>query len=896
MTLDRHIGSLLSKSESYSDISRIRDFLKTYLEEKRGEVREVHLLCGGGREVASLQAELMDSIIISLFRTLSTVHGSRLTVNDSTELAILALGGYGRSELSPYSDIDIMFLYPQKLSTYSRATSENILYILWDLGLDIGHSVRSFKDCIDMAQQDIKVKTSLLESRFLCGKREVYDLFRKKVLEKILSHGGSSFIREKLEETHKRHIHYGGSPYLLEPHIKEGEGGLRDIQTALWIAKVKLKTDPESGSWLEEIKRKGIITDKEYLLLQRSYDFLQRVRNELHYLSDRRNDVLSFEFQETVARFFGHKDSANFTAAERFMRRYYLYTKGISDTSLAIIRRSLKRTRQFPGTIKKIGDSFILSGREIGLAMNQKDIRTNRNPFVERPKMLMEVFQLCQRHNATISVRTKDLIREGLHLINNDFRSSCEIKEVFLSLLNTKANIYETLKTMHEIGILGKYLPEFGRLRVLVLYDLYHKYTVDEHTLLAIKNLTELKDTKYKKLEKLSDIFNSLRTHRIPFLALLLHDTGKASGKGHVRAVEEIIEPALKRLGLTGDEGDRISFLVKNHLVMSMLSERRELSDPKVIESFASEIVNEENLNMLYLISYADISAVRPGFWTDWKAALLEELYTRTLYLLRGKPFMEDENEKLSQIEEALKVSPDISRNRLEAHLKNFTRRYLIVTPATIIINHILLTEKIREEKPIITYIPDYNRGITEFTILSYDEPGIFSRITGAIASRGINIVGGQIFTGKDGMIIDRIQISNPDQDPTGLEETLRRLQVDIRSVLTGERKVEDLIFERPAYLKIPQVYSIPEKVVINNEASEDYSIIEVFCRDKIGLLYQITKTLYETGIDISSAKINTEVERVADVFYVTDGRRGKILDKKRIDDIKEALHSVISG
>jgi [protein-PII] uridylyltransferase len=275
----------------------------------------------------------------------------------------------------------------------------------------------------------------------------------------------------------------------------------------------------------------------------------------------------------------------------------------------------------------------------------------------------METFHLCQRHNASLSEKVKDLMRESLNLINNDFRSSKEIRKIFLYILNAKAKIYETLKKMHESGILGRYIPEFGSLRVLVLYDLYHKYTVDERTLLAIKNLEDLRNRRHKKLERLSDILNSLKRPWILFLALLLHDAGKAVGKRHIRAIGERIGSALKRLDLTVEERERVLFLVKNHLIMSMISERRELSDPKVIEYFVSTVGDEENLKMLYLLSYADISAVRPGFWTDGKATLLEELYLRTLYALRGEPFVEDEAEKIYQIEEALKFIPDINKN-----------------------------------------------------------------------------------------------------------------------------------------------------------------------------------------------------------------------------------------
>ena len=898
MKPEGHIGSLLKRVEGHSNLALILNPFKSYLDEKREEIKELHRLGAGGLEVTSLQAELMDAIIISLFRTISDINirSSTLKGHSNSELVILALGGYGRGELSPYSDIDIMFLYPQKLSPYSRETSENILYILWDLGLDIGHSVRSFRDCIGMARQDIKVKTSLLEARFLCGKREVYDLFKINVIGKILSRGGSSFISEKLEETRKRHRRYGDSPYLLEPHLKEGEGGLRDIQTALWISRVKLRIYPESGTALEEMKTKGIITDKEYHLLQRLYDFLQRIRNELHYLSGRRNDVLSFEFQDSVARFLGHKDSASFTAAERFMRKYHIYTKSVRDISLTIIKRSLKKTRATPWTFKRIGDNFILSGKEVGLVMTRRDIQSKRNPFVEKPKLLMEAFRLSQMHNAEISERAKELMRESLYLINNDFRSSGEVRDIFLSLLNSRLNIYGTLKAMHDMGILGKYIPEFGSLRVLVLYDLYHKYTVDEHTLLAIKNLEEVRDKKYKKLERLSDIFNSLKRPWLLFLALLLHDTGKAVGKGHIRVVGEKTATVLKRLGITGDEEERVAFLAKNHLAMSAISERRELADPKIIESFASLVEDEENLKMLYLLSYADVSAVRPGFWTDWKANLLDELYMRTLYALRGEPFLEDEKERFSHLEKALIEAPDISKDRLETHLNNFTKRYLLVAPAEMVIDHIRMVDKLREERPIVTYMSDHDSGITEVTVLSCDEPGIFSRITGAIASREINIVAGQIFTGKDGIIIDRIQVTNPDEDPSGLEETMKKVVEDIKNVLTGERSVEDLIPERPVYLKTPYIQNIPAKVIVDNEISDDYTVIEVFCRDRVGLLCQITKTLYKKGVDISSAKINTEAGRVADVFYVTDINKGKITDEERINELKDALTSVAAG
>ncbi|MHB8174592.1 MAG: [protein-PII] uridylyltransferase, partial [Nitrospirota bacterium] len=703
------------------------------------------------------------------------------------------------------------------------------------------------------------------------------------------------YVREKLAERTSRHKKYGDSIFLREPNVKEGAGGLRDIHAALWIARMKHGGLEAQRDGLSALHEKGILKDREYRRLRGCRDYLLRLRNELHFKAGHRQDVLTFEMQEEAARDFGYRGEAS-VAAENFMRAYYLRARGVREISLEIIERSLEKKKRwffFPPIKKKLDESFFLMGRVLCYSGDaQKEIAS-------KPETVISAYSHCQAQNVSMSDNLRNAIADTPGLRIRKTRDSAEAGRLFMDMLERIGRLHETLQDMHGMKVLGRFLPEFGAISALVQHDLYHKYTVDEHSLLAVKKIQELQTGGGLSYPEFSEAFRRIKDKRVIMLAALLHDCGKAKGKGHAETGAVLARRAAVRMGMEVERADKVEFLVRNHLLMDHVSQRRELSDRKVIEKFCRIVGSPELLDMLYVLTYADISAVGPEMFNDWKMMLLKELHESAAAFLGDEvsslAFEKDRFAKLRQkiIEEAVSKGAgkpdDISK-----FLDNLPPNYVTTIPVETALRHFRLSRGIRGSDIILDHRHD-ERGYTDLTVILHDVMGLLYLTAGGLASKGLNILSAQIFTGRNGIIIDTLQVTDCNKKPAHDEKLWEEVKQSLSGLLRGQARVENILPASPAYPKKTALKDIPVRVEVDNEASDRFTVVEVFAPDRIGLLYDITKELYNQGCHISSAKVDTEVDQIVDVFYVTDIFRHKLEDPDRIAMLKGALKRAVS-
>jgi [protein-PII] uridylyltransferase len=791
--------------------------------------------------------------------------------------AVVAIGGYGRGELNPRSDIDIMFLCRDETD---RRRAPDMLYALWDAGLDIGYSVRTVPECVELGRQDIKIRTSLLESRLIAGEEPLYDSFLKAMHSEVFYWKASSFIAEKIGERHAVRQKFGGSLYLREPNIKESAGGLRDFHTALWIAFVHFKVTS-----LAQLASQGVITEGQYSVFLRSRNFLWRLRNEVHYLSGRKNDQLTFDLQEQAAKDFNYRDSAHLLAVERFMKAYFIHAKNIREFSGIVMDAALRkpeRRRWFERSVP-IGP-FVLMGKTL--------IPPADDLFRKEPALIPAAFEVMHSRGAVFSNRLKALIRE--QRFGNDVRTSPAASSAFLAVLGRMDGLAGTLSLMKDLRFLGRYIPEFRPVQSLAKHDYYHKYTVDEHILTAVRNLEDLWLGRYPARATLSQALKTLKKRWLLTLSVLLHDLGKAFRSDHDIKSAELAEGILARLGVAGEDRERVLFLIRHHLAMSNLSQRRELNDGKVIAGFARLVRDRENLTMLYLLTYADIAAVNPTAWTQWKAALLQDLYIRTLNFLDKKAVAaEEEHARLIAASGKIRAAAEklFSSEEIDSFLVALPEKYILYTPVPKALDHMGMMKRLPEEKLVIQHRHYPERGYTELTVCAYDAYGMFYRTAGTLAAKNLSILRAQVFTTKSGIMLDSYQVTDAEGNLYDYEEAWKSVKADLRKALTGRGRPPE-----PGRYPVSKAVSetIPVSVDFDNESSGSFTIIDITARDRVGLLYGIAKALFDLNLDIASAKIVTEGLRAMDSFYVTDLLRNKVLDAERLERIRESLVKVL--
>ena len=789
----------------------------------------------------------------------------------SPSVCLMAVGGYGRAELAPDSDIDLLLLYSASKKEDLPPLVEKILYPLWDLGLDVSCSSRSIHDCLKMAQLDLHIKTSLIDGRYLDGEyeffRNLYGLFLRKILHRKVSH----FAEALTKDLFLRHQKYEDPNYALEPNIKEGEGGLRDFQAGRWIIRAKYKTDRWDSILFPDHSRS----------LEKSLQFLWAVRNQLHLLSGRRQDDLTFELQEKIAPALGFPRGTK--GIEEMMREYHLATQRISNFVHDILERAQYEPSLFKKALsflqrKKIDDHFGMAYGELYLF--------DPVTFKRDPPRLMTLFHHCQAHRIKMDFRTEEAVMESLPFIDDRFRTSRGVNETFLSILRKGEQAADLLRKMHELGLLSRYIPEFSEVEGKVHYDLYHVHPVDSHSILAVEELEKLRRGLYEKeVPLLTSLIRDLENPGILLLTALLHDIGKGGEGNHSLVGAESVERIGTRMGLASEDKELLVFLVGHHLTMIETAFRRNLQEEQVIIHFAQKIRNLNQLKMLYLLTFADIKAVGPEAWTDWKNTLLMQLFLKTAHFLeRGvvaEPFLmgDDILQKLRNT-----LPPEI----ISEYVDRLPDRYLSCYSAAEIARHIEMARSIEKEILLVEWQVE-KEFQARVTVCTKDRYGLFSKMTGSMFVNRLNILQAQIHTWEDGTALDTFWVEDGTKD---IERRLQQFKKDLRKIVSGEVPLKDLLFVRIESNGIKQkiIPRVAGEVKINNQDSDFYTIVEITAEDQLGILYKITQALTDHGCDIHFARISTLGNRIVDVFYVQDEWGEKIEEKQKTDRLKQIL------
>lgn len=810
----------------------------------------------------------------------------RLLFKERKSFAVLAVGGYGRKELDFHSDIDILILFSSKIPSRAKKLVEEFLYPLWDLGLDLGYGVRTVKDCLTLSRNDFEVMTSMMDARFICGDSPMY-LSLMETLHNKIAKKKAVEISRWLEESHKiRMESFGDASHLLEPNLKEGLGGLRDYHQVLWHAKALFELRVP-----RDLEYHGKLSHKEYENLRKNLKFLWAVRNRLHQLAGRKNDRLNFEYQEDIARWLGYKDKGSFLAVEQFMGKLHRVMTSIKNVNRAFAKAHLPFQRDFTKKAQNI-----IPIRE-GLIIENGEIRfASATVILSDPFLLMDVFDQLTQSEFILSVETERLIGEFLFLVDDKFRSSKRMGECFRKILNSD-KAFETLDKMFELGFLEAYLPEFSEIRDRVQFDAYHIFPVGRHSLETLKQLKRLGGGKDILLV---DIFSDLPDPEPLFLAGLLHDIGKRS-KNHAQKGAEIAETILKRLNYPETETEQALFLIKHHVLLVETATRRDLADEKAIVQCARTIGDIDKLKMLYVLAWADARATGPRAWNTWMANLIQELFFKILNMLLGEELAtRDASERvqdtLLQVRKALPELTDEARDKLFSAM---SPRYLLNVAPKDIIHHVQMLktlweqQKDEEAQQIAVEIKENEmESCVDITFMSKDQPGIFSQMAGVLAINQINVVAANIYTWGDGTVVDIFK-ATPHSDRRRALEVWKKVQKDAEDVFRGNLSLDDRIKEKakPSILDTEYKPSHKPKILVNNRASDFFTLIEVFADDRVGLLYDITRTLFELGLDIRIAKIATKVDQVADVFYVRDLEGQKVEDENETERIIETLN-----
>jgi len=862
------------------------DLLRKHFSTGVHSLKTRHAKGASGSESVQAHAAFVDQLLQELFRlAVDDAKRDHLTPHPTV---LVALGGYGRRELHPSSDIDLMVIYEGEITPWVQRLTQEVLYTLWDLGLQVGHSCRSLDDCLAIARTDFPSRTSMQEARLIAGDRRLFKRLQATLLKNVYRRDFSQFLETTLAERDQRYRKFGSSPYLGEPNVKESAGGLRDLHTAMWLASTKF-----GARTLAELLEKGLITAEERRSVDEALTFLWRARYELHSISGHKNDVLSRDLQLQIAKSFGYTDDEQMLGVERFMREYYLHARSIHRVSARLITRCQETLSRRGSMVRRLRQEAMADGLlfyDGRLHLADPDSRA----FEEDPARLMKVFWHAHQQGSELGVDLERAIEASLDLIDDQFRSSETVRDLFFAILRNWGRVATTLRLMHELGVLGRYLPEFGGLTCLVQFDVYHRYTADQHSLLAVENLEGLAAGGSAESEGLATLVAELEKPEITLLGMLLHDIGKSRGHGHVAKGAAMIRETAKRLRLPSAEGRALEFLVEHHLLMSHVAQRRDLADPKTIERLAQASGNAQWLRMLYLLTYADTKAVGPGIMTGWRASILRELFARTLaHLEGGRPETPDRESLTLKVWEAL--GGESPRAIAAAHVNGLSDRYLSTTSVQRIAAHIRLVQRL-ESEPFATecfHHPDL--GFSGLVVVTRDHPGLFSLIAGTLAANAINILSAQIYTRADGVAVDTFQVNDAHGEAVMDEFRWGRFLQDLRQVLEGSVSVDTLLELRQGQRQKAEPVAGAAKVAVDTQLSDHYTVIEVKCLDRIGVLYRITRTLAQERLSIASAKIATEMDHVFDVFYVTDLEGRKVEDEIALERVREALEHALS-
>lgn len=890
-TIERHaMGKLrLIDSKNSGSTDALKNFLRIETQRLRRKSRFA------GKEVSSARSLIIDILIRQLAQKL-------LSEKVGDQFAIVALGGYGRRELSPYSDIDLLFLHRNSKDSYRAAEySEIILHKLWDIGLTVGHSLRSLNKCISIANEDIVSRNSMVDARLIWGNEELtFDLHRR-LDKEVFEKQKTKLLYELLDERKSRYTKFGDAVCILEPNVKETAGGLRDLHSMMWMFRIAYGVSDLSQAVTEEI-----ISKSDAGKIETDYEFVMKVRNELHFTTGRINDRLTSDQHTVIAEYQGYEATQSLMSSEIFMRDYYMHARRLHLLCDSYIRRiETDRKRKWFYGLQKTTDvnGFIIRDGILDLGTINKDQASDESSNALAPNLMMLAFGYAQATGAGLSASIRNAISAGLNSIDGNFIKDTENGAVFLRMLGARERVSHVLRLMHDTNFLGRFLPEFGRITCLVQHDLYHKFTVDEHTLRAIRFLDFSDKTpgKEKEQARYRKLYADLTDPAILHLGILMHDIGKGLGGGHTEKGIKIAEEVCFRLGATFEFTDGVLFLVREHLKMSHISQRRDLSDESVIESFAEQVGTVDKLKMLTLLTYADINAVGPGIWSEWKDTLLWELYFKAQVLLTA-PYQEERDPESLLLPLMTHIggmlANEVKHDEIQRHFDLLPDDYARVTPPTTIIEHIRLAYSGNSRPAKTSWRIDVQARCTDMHLCAGNRRGLFALVAGVLTTQGINILSANLNTRSDGLAIDSFKIRDFAGQTITDPARWNRIDDAINRALTGDLDVGSgvatrLKAQKESTWKKKRRSSVRTTINWDNLASNKSTILEVRTSDRLGLAFKIAGAITSLYLDIVFAKVATEKNLALDIFYITDSD-GKKLDDSRLPEIEEVIHRAL--
>ncbi len=865
---------------------------KTFLKVESHRLKIVHRGGGSGRMVCRGRAAMMDALLEHMWNSIKASFTPQMQ-REFPKVALVAVGGYGRGELNPQSDIDFLFLHEAQVGAGNRPLPvlarmmDGILYPLWDLGLKVGYAVRNVDESVAAANADMLSKTALVEARLVVGNAALFKALEKAVAKKCVHGFENAYIAERLEDQAARHVKYGNSPFMQEPNIKNGVGGLRDFQNLQWMAFFKYGTKS-----LAELKERDLLSLAEERDLEAAYDYLLRVRNDLHYNVERPVDALVKNQQPAVAHNLGFTDRAPAVRLEKFMREYYIHARNIYLINRTLEQRlallpAPKRLQFIRGLIPRrrkaepeAVDGFLFVDGHIQAA--------NNRVFRDQPRRLMRVFLHAQQRGLRLHPDLAQLIRSQLALANREFLKDEHVRESFLAILSQRGNVSPILRQMHEVGLLGKYMPEFGKIFCLVQHEFYHQYATDEHTLVCLEKLDRVWEAKEKPYSEYAELFQNLERPHLLYLALLLHDVGKSNSHGkHEEDSSRMALVAARRLGLDGSAVHMLRLVIENHILMSIVSQRRDMEDASVIRAFANQVQNMETLNHLTLHTLADSLGTSDSLWNDFKDSLLWSLYRRAKDILTGEKksdLLAEKQRELMADEIAVSLPGKMSEEELRAHFAKLPPRYFEIHSAKAIRRdltlahrflHLQFDDNSSPLEPVVDWHNEPDRGYTVVKICTWDRAALFHQIAGSFSAAGLNILSAQVFTRADDIAFDSFFVTDARTGSLANREEREKFEALLTKSLTGgEVDFATMVRKKSGAKPVYQSYdgsTMPTQIRFINEDTGKRTAIEVETEDRVGLLYAISGALAELDLNISAARIVTEKGAAIDTFYVME-------------------------
>ena len=846
-----------------------------------------------GINVARGLSAARDVIVDMVYRFTRAYGVHPESATDAEAMGIAAVGGYGRDTLAPFSDIDLLIIHPYKRTPWAESVAEYMLYMMWDMGLKVGHATRSIDDCIRLAKQDLTIRTSLLEARYVAGERTLIDELKERFWSEIADNTGAEFVTAKLKERDRRHERIGNSRYMVEPNLKDGKGGLRDLHTLYWIAKY-LDQVGESA----ELVDAGLLTAMEFNTFKRAEAFLWDVRCHLHFTAGRAEERLNFDLQPQLAEIMGYTDQPGLPAVEAFMKNYFLVAKDVGGLTRIICAGLELREQKKGPRLPKFLSGFGWGIEASGFTLEKGRITVARpDVFKKDPVNLVRLFHIADEKDLLIHPAALRLVTQSLDMIDDDLRASDEANQLFIDILASKRDPERILQRLNEAGVFGEFLPDFGRIVARMQFNMYHHFTVDEHLIRAIAELAALERGECEdEIPGARAIMKKVANRKLLYLAVLLHDIAKGRPEDHSEAGAMVAEELGARFGFTKAETATIAWLVRCHLVMSMVAQKRDISDPKTIKDFAKFAQSPERLRLLYLLTIVDIRAVGPGTWNAWKGQLLQSLYEETLGALPGGAGNAGHEARLEDAREALRAAlRHWKQDAIERAVTRHNDAYWLGLDGETQVRqaHLLRDADVRQEAGEPAYAFDATtvegEGTTELTVIATDRVGLFAALTGAIAASGANVLEAKIFTTNDGLALDTFLIQGaggfPIEDKQGIARLKRAVE---RAALEFEGAAPQVPHRK---LKSRErIFEVASSVSFDHDASDTYTVVEVNSRDRAGLLHDIAQSFVNERLSVGSAHVSTFGEAAVDVFYVRDRFGLKLTPGAHLTKITEAL------